>query len=153
MANMYWQRWTYASFAVSILADMDAASIATVVEGLNPKRTAAWESASTRVEFTISGPDIQKQSPTRHKVDVSVFAVISSDISNNNYAHLDAVGEVTAALDKCFLVKDYGATGLIDIGNLSLTDASDGVRVTHLKPSAADTKLHSTVAASYDGKF
>ncbi len=155
MANENWQRWTYATYAKSILADIAAAAtpFPVVVEIFNTKRTAAWEAATTKAEVTVSGPSAKRTSPTRHKVFVDVFAVVSTKISTNNYGHLDAVGELVKAFDKCFLVKDYGDTGLVNVGTLNLTEEAEGIDTTHVKPAKEDTQIHSTILARYKGDF
>jgi len=151
-ANPKWQRYVYATISKSLLAALAATPL--VIEFLNPKRTPTWEDAATKAEVTISGPRTSRVSPNRYRVFVDIFVVVTSDAGNSNAGHLDAVGTIVQALDKCFLVKDYGDTGLVDVGQLQLRSEDDeGIDVTHLKPTQEDTQIHSTILARYDGRF
>lgn len=156
MTNENWHRWTYATFQKSLLTDAAAAlpAIPLVVEFGNSKRTPTWEDATTKAEVTITGPRTKSTSPTRVLAWVDVFIVVTTNITANNSGHLDAVGVLVKALDKCFQVKDYGDTGLLDIGIFQpRDDDAEGINATHLKPTQEDTQIHSTILARYDGRF
>jgi len=144
--NPNWHRWIYASIAKHV-----AALVASpIVFDFGGKRMATWEQSTHRAEVTISGPVTTRFSRTAWAVEVDVFVVVSSDLSANNYAHVDVTGDVANALDECLTVMDYGATGLETIGELQ---NKGSVTVTHLKPSEADDRLHSTINAKFSGTF
>lgn len=141
-----------ATYIKSISFDLDG--VLPIVFDFGPTRPPAWEEATTKAEFTISGPHSNQKSPKLHRLFVDVFVVLTSEISNNNYPHTDRAGDIAAALDKCFLVMDYGDTGLIEVGELARRKGEgEDVFVTHLRPSQDDTQLHSTILARYVGQF
>jgi len=157
-ANSNWQRWTYATYTKSLLADVPSTPMS--IEFFNPKRTPAGENATTNAEVTISGPRTRRLSPHSHVVFVDVFVVVTSNIQSNNYGHLTVVGNFEVALEKCFAVMDYGSeigdTGLVEVGLLrlrSVTEDAEGIDVTHLKPAKDDTQIHTTLLARYSGRF
>jgi predicted Zn-dependent protease len=83
-----------------------------------------------------------------------VFVIVSSDITSNNYDHVDVVGDVANALDQCITVMDYGATGLEEIGLLRTAKGADEfVAPTNLKPKQTDDRLHSTADVTLEGRF
>jgi len=80
--------------------------------------------------------------------------IVSSDLTNENYNHVDVVGDVANALDSCVTVTDYGATGLVEIGLLRTMHGDDQfVAPDHIKPQQADDRLHSTVNVTFEGRF
>lgn len=151
--NPNWHRWVYASLAKHIHSAATAASLPMVVEFLD-KRGEAWNSANSKAEATITGPATRELSQGLHRVWADVFIVLTSKLDSNNYDHIDFVGQMANALDQCILVKDYGATGLVDVGNLTpRSEASDSIQVVHVKPTEKDTQIHSTIEARYYGLF
>ena len=104
--------------------------------------------------MTIGGFRTQQIGREAFKVECDVFVIVSSDITSNNYTHVDVVGDVANALDQCITVKDFGATGLVEVGLLR-TKKGDGqfVAPDHLKPTQTDDRLHSTVNVTLDGRF
>lgn len=153
-ANEKWQRWTYASLFDALKTDLDAVSIETHFTSSRKSRTNSWEAAKTKAEITISGPSTRRVSPTQHIGYVDVFAVVTTTLDDaNNYGHADAVGQIVKALDKCFVIKDYGDTGLIDVTVLQLRNEAEGIDVNDLAPAAVDTQTHSTILARYEGRF
>jgi hypothetical protein len=147
-----WHRWTYASIADALHTAATAASLPLVVEFLD-KRDDAWKVAAHKAEATISGPATRGQN-SEFEVIVDVTIIVTSDLTNNDYAHIDYTGEMASALDQCIIVKDYGATGSIEVGKLTPTaDPGETINVTHLKPAEKDTQIHSVITARLTGNF
>lgn len=148
--NANWARWIYASIAKHVLAEVASP----LVFDFGGKRTSAWETAVNRAEVTISGPKTRKLGRNAWKVEIDVFVIVSSDLSANNYDHVDVTGDVANALDTCIEVKDFGATGLLQIGTLQPRKGlAERIDVTHLKPANADDRIHSTINARFEGTF
>ena len=148
-----WHRWVYASVAKHLHAICTPASIDLVVEFLD-KRTGAWMAASPRAEATISGPMSKEISKGLHRLWVDVFIKLTSTRGSNDYAHIGHAGTLANALDQCILVRDYGATGLLDISVLNpIRDSGQTVAVQHVTPSEKDEEIHSTIQARFYGLF
>lgn len=151
--NPLWHRWVYASIAKHLHAAALADDLALVVEFLD-KRNTDWLEATSKAEATITGPMTREISSGLHRVWVDVFIVVTSNLSDNDYAHIDHVGAMASALDQCILVKDYGATGLVEVGTIKpRAESGDSVKVNHLKPATKDTQIHSTIQARFLGYF
>ena len=150
MRDAKWDRWVYASITKSL---RDAITSPIVVD-FGGKRTSAWENADHRVEVTIGGLRTQQINRSTFKVECDVFEIVSSDITANNYTHVDVVGDVANALDQCFTVMDYGTTGLVEVGLLRGKKGNNQfVDPDHLKPKNTDQRFHSTVNVTLDGRF
>lgn len=149
--NPNWHRWIYASVADHLHAAAAAAGLPLVVEMLDT-RSPTWETATSKAEAVISGPITAEKSKGLYLVVVDVFVIITSDRTSNDYDHIDHAGAIANALDQCILVKDYGATGLVDVGELRPMN-TESVDVIHLKPTAKDTQVHSTVGVRHLGYF
>jgi hypothetical protein len=150
--NPRWHRWIFASIAKHLHAAADGQSLPLVVEMLD-KRDEAWKTAVHKTEATISGPATRGVGG-EFEVVVDVTIILTSDLTDNDYDHLDYAGEMASALDQCILVMDYGATGLVEIGKLKpSTDPGEAIRVTNLKPAEKDTQLHSVITARLSGYF
>lgn len=149
--NPNWDRWTYASIAKHLVAE-----IATpLVFDFGGKRTSAWESSDHRAEVTIGGLRTKKVNRSKSRVECDITVIVSSDITANNYTHVDVVGDVANALDQCITVMDYGATGLLEIGTLQVknTGNDNSVVPDHIKPKRDDDRLHSTVQVTLKGRY
>jgi len=146
-------RWILASFAKHLHTKATAGGIALVVEFLN-KRTPTWEASSPRAEALITGPMTKEISTGIQRAWVDVFITLTTNRGSNDYGHIDAAGVFANALDQCVLVKDYGDTGLIEVGSMSpISDTGQTVSVQHLKPIEADETIHSTIQARFYGLF
>lgn len=151
--NPSWHRWVYASVADHLHTAATASSLPLVVEFLD-KRGATWKAASVRAEATISGPVTKEISSGLHRVWVDVFITLASERDANDYDHIDLAGAIANALDQCILVKDYGDTGLVDVGSIKpRADSGDSIEVTHLKPAEDDDHIYTTISARYFGLF
>lgn len=152
--NPSWQRWTYASIADHLHTQATAGGWTLAVELLDDlvRSTAAWESAATRVEANISGPIITPINPFQFLALVSVFVVVTSKRSSNDYDHLDVVGKVQNALNICIPVKDYGDTGLLDVGTLK-PDRGSSITPDHLRPAETDDQIFTTIEATLSGIY
>lgn len=150
--NPSWHRWVFASVAKHLHVAIDP-SVELVVEFLD-KRSVAWTGATTKAEATISGPATKEISPGLHRIWVDIFVKVTTNMGANNYPHLDAVGTVAEALDNCIICKDYGETGLVEIGILhNRPESGETVKVTNLTPTEKDTQIHSTISARFLGYF
>jgi hypothetical protein len=148
--NASWDRWVYASVAKHLRAAISSE----IVFDFGGKRTSAWENADHRVEVTIGGFRTQQINHDTYKVECEVFAIVSSNLTSNNYSHVDVVGDVANALDQCVTVIDYGATGAETIGLLRGAKGSDQfVAPDHIKPKQTDDRLHSTAGVKLEGRF
>ena len=148
--NANWDRWVYASVA----KHLRAAIASEIVFDFGGKRTSAWETADHRAEVTIGGFRTQQINRSKFKVECDVFVIVSSDITANNYTHVDVVGDVANALDQCVTVMDFGATGLVEVGLLRGKKGDDQfIAPDHIKPKQTDDRLHSTVNVTLDGRF
>lgn len=148
-----WHRWVYASVANHLHTVCTSAGINLVVEFLD-ERTSAWKNASPRAEAIITGPMSKEVSKGLHRIWVDVFVTLTSNRSSNDYAHVGHAGTLANALDQCILVKDYGGTGLLDISVLNpIRDTGRTVAVQHVRPSAQDGEIHSTIQSRFYGLF
>ena len=151
--NANWHRWVYASVADHLHTAATAASLPLVVEFLD-KRNSAWKTAKTKAEATVTGPATKEISSGLHRVWVDVFLVVTSKRSNDDYDHIDKCGAMANALDQCILIKDYGATGLVDVGSIKpRKESGDTIDVEHLKPAETDDQIFSTLQGRYFGLF
>jgi len=151
--NANWDRWAYASVAKHLSTEITSP----IVFDFGGKRTAAWESSSSRGEVTIGGLRTRRITRTSHKVELDVFVIVTSDKAEK-YAHVGVVGDVANALDQCILVMDYGSevgdTGLVEVGRLGQAkDDTDFVDPTNIKPKADDDLIHSTISVTFEGTF
>lgn len=148
--NASWDRWVYASIAKHLEAEITSP----VVFDFGGKRTSAWETADHRVEISIGGFRTRQVGRSAFKVECSVFAIVTSNLTTNNFTHVDVVGDVANALDQCITVMDYGATGLVEVGLLHRARGGDAfVSPDHIKPKQTDDLLHSTISATLEGRF
>lgn len=148
-----WHRWTYASVADHLHTICTAASIALVVEFLN-ERTSIWKAASPRAEAVITGPMSKEISKGLHRMWVDVFITLTSTRDGNDYDHVGYAGTLANALDQCIIIKDYGATDLLEISTLRpITDTGQTVAVLHVTPNEQDAEIHSTIQARLYGLF
>lgn len=145
-ANANWDRWTQASVARHLTDN-----IATPIKfHFGGKRTAAWEAADHRAEVCIIGFRTKR----KRNVEVDVIAIVASNLTANNYTHLDVVGDYRNALSQCINVMDYGATGLVLVGTLTPKSGdADFVDGKNLIPTKTDDRLHSTVNVTLKGKY
>lgn len=151
--NPLWHRYVYASVADHLHTAATAASLPLVVEFLD-KRDSTWKSASSRAEATLTGPVTKEVSAGLYRVWFDVFITLASERGANDYDHIDLAGKLAEALDQCILIKDFGATGLVTIGSIRpRSESADSIEVEHLKPSADDDHVYSTVSARYFGLF
>lgn len=148
-----WHRWVYASIAKHLHDICTPAGINLVVEFLD-RRTNSWLAASPRAEAVITGPMSKEISNGLHRIWVDVFLTLTSDRSANDYVHVGHAGTLANALDQCILVRDYGATGLIDVSVLHpIQDDTQTVSVMHLQPTDKDEEIHSTIQSRFYGLF
>lgn len=150
------QRWVYASIAKHLHAAATTASLPLVVEVLDtPPDT--WKEAKHRAEVIISGPSTREISKGLRRVQVSIFCVVSSFKQvTNAYDHLDKVGALANALDRCIEVRDYdvGNDAPALIGELKpRAEDTDRIRVDHIKPTESDNRTHSVIEANLVGFF
>lgn len=155
--NASWPRWIMASIAKHLHDAAYVAELPLVVEFLD-RRDETWMGATHKAEVTISGPATREVSTGLYRVWVNVFVVLTSNLSDNDYDHVTHAGAIANALDRCIVIKDYGNeagdTGLLDIGTITpRNEGADTVKVTHLKPAAKDTQLHSTIEVRFFGLF
>jgi len=151
--NPLWHRWIYASVSNHLHVLLAVASLELKVD-LSDGETAAWKAATTKAQATISGPFSKNRGHKEFDIFVDVFVTLTSDRTNNDYDHIDASGTIANALDQCIIVKDYGATGLIEIGILKTREAdSDLVDTDHLRPIKTDDQRFTIIRARYEGKF
>ncbi len=151
VVNEKWYRWVFASIAKHVHADAALADLPIVVHTLD-KQNAEWKAATTHAEVTIIGPSLRPGTLST-RVRVSVFAIVTSHLSTNNYPHINAVGALAASLHKCIVVKDYDDTGLIEIGILNRARGDTEVDVNNFAPLSKDTQIHSTISASFFSRF
>jgi hypothetical protein len=117
-------------------------------------RNAAWKSAVSKAEVTISGPATKEVSSGLHRIWLDVFVTLTSDRSDNDYDHIGYAGAIANALDQCISVMDYGDTGLVELCIIRpIKDNAETIDVTHIKPSDTDDQIFSTVHARYFGLF
>jgi len=148
--NANWDRWTYASIAKHLQTEISSP----LVFDFGGKRLAAWETASHRAEATIGGLRTRPIGSRTYIGECDVFVIVTSNLTADNYDHVDVAGDVANALDQCIEVMDYGATGLELISILS-RKRGDGEFVSpdHLKPKDTDDRLHSTISVTYEGRY
>lgn len=116
--------------------------------------SSAWKAAVTKAQATITGPLVKNRGHGEIDVVVSVFVTVTSDRSLNDYDHIDATGVMTNALDQCVTVIDYGATGVLEIGQIFPGRAdADLIEANHLRPIKTDDQIFSTISARYQGTF
>lgn len=150
--NPSWHRWIFASVAKHLHGGIDE-TVPLIVEFLD-KRSVVWTGAATKAEATISGPATKEISSGLHRIWVDIFVKVTTNAGTNNYPHLDAVGKIAETLDRCIVCKDYGETGIAEIGILNgRPENGETVKVTHINPSEKDTQVHSTISARYLGYF
>lgn len=147
--NPNWNRWIYASLARHL--HLPANKPVPLIVAFLDKRGKTWNEAASKAEATITGPVSKELSQGYHRVWVDVFIKLTSNLDSNNYDHLDSAGTIANALDQCIEVKDYGATGLVDITELKPRRDVDGIEVIHVTPAEKDTQIHSTLNARYEG--
>lgn len=148
--NAKWDRWTYAS----IVKHLTAAVASPIHFYFGGKRTDAWESADHRAEVTIGGLRTKQKNRSTYDGELDVFVIVSSDVTANNYNHVDVVGDVANALDQCLTVMDWGDTELVEVSILQKKRGNEfDVDPTHIKPKKDDDRLHSTVQVTLEGKF
>jgi hypothetical protein len=147
--NPLWHRWIYASVSNHLHVNAAAGSLEIRVE-LSDGESVAWKAATTKAEANITGPMSNEVSPGNHDITVAVFVAVTSDQSNSDYDHIDAVGIVCNALGQCILCIDWGATDVLEIGILT---PSEAINPDHLKPKITDDQIFSTIEATFTGKF
>jgi hypothetical protein len=148
--NANWHRWTYASVSDHLHTAATAGGLELVVE-FTDERGPDWKTAETKAEATISGPITREMRSGHHSAQVNVFIVVTSHRSaSGDYGHIDHVGTMANALDQCIRVMDYGATNLLEIGQLT----PDGeINTVHIKPTETDDQIFSTIQAQLSGIF
>lgn len=155
VVNENWNRWVFASIAKHLHDAATLADIPLVIHTLD-KQSADWKAATTNAEVTIIGPSFRPGTLST-RVRVGVFVIVSSHLTTNNYGHIDAVGAIATSLHKCIDVKDFGTgigdTGLLEIGVLNRARGDTEVGVVNLAPLSKDTKIHSTISASFSSRF
>lgn len=148
-----WPRSIYASISGHLHTEATAGSLQLRVD-FTDGESAAWKAATTKAQATITGPSIKNHGHGEFDVVVDVFISVTSDRTDDDYDHIDAVGIMAKALDQCIIVKDYGVTGLVEIGTLLQGRAdSDLVATDHLRPLKTDDQIFSTIRARFEGTF
>lgn len=152
--NPLWHRYVFASIVKHLRAAMSAGSIELAIDFLD-ERTNAWKDATSKAEATIMGPFTREQSKGLYRVRATVFMVLTSDRSVDAGVHIDNEGVISEALDQCIVVKDYGTTGLVDIGVITpnVDAPGDEVGPDRERPKQTDDQIFTTFQVRYYGLF
>lgn len=152
--NPLWHRYVFSSIVQHLRSRAAAAGLELVIEFLD-QRSDAWKNATSKAEATIMGPFTKEESKGLYRVRATVFVVLTSDRSVDAGVHIDFEGQLSEALDQCIVVKDYGTTGLVDIGVIhpSVENAGDEVGPDREKPKETDDQIFTTLQVRYYGLF
>jgi hypothetical protein len=133
---------------------MATASLPLVIEFLD-QRDATWKDATSKAEATIMGPFTREQSSGLYRVRATVFVVLTSSRQVDAAVHVGHEGAIAEALDQCIVVKDYGTTGLVDIGVITpnVEAAGDEVGPDRERPKDTDDQIFTTFQVRYYGLF
>lgn len=142
-----WPRWVQASIADHFSVAADAISIPSLVEGIDERTTAFYESPE-RIEIRINGPFIVEQSKGYWNIQADVNILIFSHMGGklpNAYSGTDIAGAMAQAANDPIPIYKYG-TGVDDdqslIGCLTLRRGpKESVKVFHFGEIDRENRL------------
>lgn len=153
--NPKWPRWVFASVHKHLhtLLDAHLALVVTTVDEI----TKTYTESPNKAEVTLSGPHFNEVSSNDHQATLGIFVTLTSHAGShiNGLNHVELVGKIQNALDRCIEVREYEQNGSGEyVATLEVNpNEDDQIRATNLKPAATEKLAYTVIEARYVGNF